>query len=447
MVSETKTRESSETQSTDGMNDWDEFVQEMPEEAIEETRSELGPRFANEQQRQFFDSTAPELLYSGAFGAGKSRILCEKAYHLGLRYPGVPIGIFRKVRASLAATTARTFFRDVVPLGSVVRKNVTEGWYELANGARFWLLGLDADPTTGVPSKVGSLDLALAFVDEAVELDEADWMMLSGRLRWPDVPFTQIAGATNPADPKHWLIRRFREGGDRVLLQASTTDNRFLPANYLERIAGFTGIYRERYVKGEWIAISGGLFDPAWIKAGVPPKHYANGTLQDNLQRVVVAVDPAVTAEKGSDETGIVVAGTDPSGQGYVLADLSGRMAPHIWAERVVSAYHEFKADRIVAEVNNGGDLVERTIRSVDSNVAYHSVTASRGKITRAEPVANLYGMGKVNHVADFPELVSQMIGYDGKGSSPDRLDALVWALSDLMLTGYHGNTEQSWIA
>jgi predicted phage terminase large subunit-like protein len=272
-------------------------------------------------------------------------------------------------------------------------------------------------------------------------------MMLSGRLRWPDVPYTQIAGATNPADPKHWLIQRFRSGEDRVLLQASTTDNRFLPANYLERIAGFTGIYRERYVKGEWIALSGGLFDPAWIRMGEPAKLYREGVLGPNLQRVVVAVDPAVTAEKHSDETGIIVAATDPQGQGYVLADLSGRMAPHVWAERVVSAYHEFKADRIVAEVNNGGDLVERTIRAVDGNVAYTSVTASRGKITRAEPVANLYGMGKVSHAQEFPELVSQMIGYDGKGSSPDRLDALVWALTDLMLTGYHGSTEQSWIA
>ena len=414
---------------------------------LEQIRSELGPRFANEQQRAFFDSQAPELLYSGAFGAGKSRILCEKAYWLGQRYPGVPIGLFRKVRASLAATTARTFFRDVVPAGAIVRKNVTEGWYELANGSRFWLLGLDADPVTGVPSKVGSLDLAFAFVDEAVELDEADWIMLSGRLRSPDAPFTQLAGATNPADPNHWLIERFRGDERRELLQAATTDNRFLPQGYLDRMAGLTGIYRERYVRGEWIAISGGLFDPAWIKHGQPGLWHDGTAFVPQYQRVVVAVDPAVTAAKGSDETGIVVAGTDREGRGYVMADLSGRMAPHVWAQRVVDAYHEFKADRIVAEVNNGGDLVANTIKAADANVPVTSVTASRGKITRAEPVANLYGMGKVSHTSDFPELVSQMIGYDGKGSSPDRLDALVWALTDLMLTGYSGDTGQSWIA
>jgi phage terminase large subunit-like protein len=417
---------------------------------LEQIRSELGPRFANEQQRTFFDSQSPEILYSGAFGAGKSRILCEKAYALGQRYPGAPIGIFRKARASLAATTRVTFLRDVLPAGAITRKNVTEGWYELGNGSRFWLLGLDADPVTGVPSKVGSLDLAFAFVDEAIELTAADWAMLEGRLRWPGVPYTQLGGATNPADPKHWLIERFREPGhekDRVLLTASTMENRMLPKSYLERMAGLTGIYRERYVKGDWVALSGGLFDPAWIKLGEAPQRFDEGTLKPIYKRVVVALDPAVTASKDSDETGMIVAATDEAGNGYVLADLSGRMAPHVWAERAVQAFDEFKADHILGEVNNGGDLVASTIHAVRATVPFRSVTASRGKITRAEPIANLYGMGRVFHTQDFPDLVGQLIGYDGTGKSPDRMDALVWALSDIMLTGYSGSTETSWIA
>ncbi len=429
----------SETRLTD-------FLRTLPRTVQEQMRSELGPRFANEQQRAFFDSDAPELLYSGAFGAGKSRILCEKAYHLGLRYPGAPIGIFRKVRASLAATTAITFFRDVLPHGAITRKNVTDGWYELGNGSRFWLLGLDPDAVTGVPSKVGSLDLAFAFVDEAVEVTEADWTMLAGRLRWPGVPYTQLAGATNPADPKHWLIERFRQGGDKELLQASTTDNRFLPENYLERMAGLTGIYRERYVKGEWVALSGGLFDPAWIVREAAPVNFRDQSLA--MKRVVVSVDPAVTAEKNSDETGIIVAGLGVDNRAYVLADRSMKAAPHLWAQTVVDAYNEFKADVVVAEVNNGGDLVASNLRSVDINLPVKTVVASRGKIVRAEPVARLYGERKVCHVADFPTLESQMIGYDGSGNkSPDRLDALVWALTDLMLTGYHGSTETAWIA
>ncbi len=412
----------------------------LPKPLLAAIRAELGPAFANDQQRVFFDSHAPELLYSGAFGAGKSRILCEKAYALGKRFPGAPIGIFRKVRASLAATTQVTFFRDVLPLGAIVNKNKTEGWYELANGSRFWLLGLDSDPVTGVPSKVGSLDLAFAFVDEAVEVTEADWTMLEGRLRYPGVPWTQIAGATNPADPSHWLRRRFDGREGREYVAASTMENRFLPQGYLDRMAGLTGIYRERYVKGEWIALGGGLFDPAWIRTGPVPMHYEQNVLVPDLRRIVVAVDPAVTSNKDSDETGIIVAGIDAENHAYVLADLSGRYTPEQWAHKAVEGYRTYRADRIVAEVNNGGDMVEATLRAVEANVPYTSVTASRGKLTRAEPVAALYGSGKVTHLGDFHALVSQMIGYDGKGASPDRMDALVWALTELMPGGAWGS-------
>ncbi len=401
---------------------------------LESLRRELGPEFANEQQRIFFDSRAAELLYSGAFGAGKSRILVEKALALGRRYPGVPIGIFRKVRASLAATTQVTFLQAARP-GELVKRNKTEGWFEMANGSRFWLMGLDADPETGVPSKVGSLDLGYAFVDEAVELEEGDWMMLLGRLRFPDVPYRQIAAATNPSGPNHWLKARFTPPTeDRVYLTAPTADNRFLPKDYVSRMLDLTGIYRERYVMGGWVAMSGGLFDPAHIRRDDVPNIYHKGVLTRDLRRIVVAVDPAVTSQAGSDETGIVVAGVDHDGRAHVLADLSGKMAPDRWAKRAVDAYHEFRADRIVAEVNNGGDLVENALRTVGGNVPYKSVTASRGKLVRAEPIAALYAQGKVSHAEPFHELESQMVGYDGTGSSPDRMDALVWALSELML-------------
>ncbi len=401
---------------------------------LESLRRELGPEFANDQQREFFDSRAAELLYSGAFGAGKSRILVEKALALARRYPGTPIGIFRKVRASLAATTQVTFLQAARP-GELVRKNKTEGWYELANGSRIWLLGLDADPETGVPSKVGSLDLAFAFVDEAVELDEGDWMMLLGRLRYPETPYRQIAAATNPSGPDHWLKKRFSPPtDDRVYLSAPTSANRFLPLDYVARMLALTGIYRERYVLGGWVNMSGGLFDPAHIRRDDVPIHYEKGELVPDLRRIVVAVDPAVTSEKGSDETGIVVAGIDHDGRAHVLADLSGKMQPDRWAQRAVEAYHHWRADRIVAEVNNGGDLVERNIRVTDPNIPYKAVTASRGKLVRAEPIANLYALGRVSHREPFHELEAQMVGYDGTGSSPDRMDALVWALTELML-------------
>jgi len=154
-----------------------------------------------------------------------------------------------------------------------------------------------------------------------------------------------------------------------------------------------------------------------------------------DLARVVVAVDPAVTSGEGSDETGMVVAGVGVDGRGYVLADRSCRLSPDGWARRAVQAYDDFDADAIVAEVNNGGDLVEQTIRTVRRTVPYIKVHASRGKQTRAQPVAALYEQGKVSHTDAFPELEEQLTSWTPEsGASPDRLDALVWALTYLML-------------
>lgn len=156
------------------------------------------------------------------------------------------------------------------------------------------------------------------------------------------------------------------------------------------------------------------------------------------LARIVVAVDPAVTNEPGSDETGIVAAGVDHNGNGFVLDDASGRLRPEDWARRAVAMMTTLNADRIVAEVNQGGDMVEHTIRAVSQDAPYRGVRATRNKLIRAEPVAALYERGKIFHVGEFPELEDQMCsfttGFDRKaaGYSPDRVDALVWAMTAL---------------
>jgi phage terminase large subunit-like protein len=165
-------------------------------------------------------------------------------------------------------------------------------------------------------------------------------------------------------------------------------------------------------------------------------------TEHPDLVRVVVAVDPATadpsakTEEEQSEnaETGIVVAGLAASGHGYVLDDRSLRASPHTWATEAVTAYRKYKADRIIGEQNNGGALVESNIRTVGI-VAYSAVWASRGKYTRAEPIVSLYEQGKVHHVGLFPQLEDQMVMWEPLTGqkSPDRLDALVWALTELM--------------
>ena len=420
-------------------------------ERRQEVRRLLGPKFANEQQREFFDSQAPEILYSGAFGAGKSRILCEKAYALAQRWDGAPIGIFRKVAASLAATTKLTFTKDVLrPRQVAYKENKTEGWIEFPNGSRVWFLGLDRDPDTGVPSKVGSLDLAAAYVDEAVELDEADWVMLEGRLRSDAMPYTQLGAATNPADPNHWLKRRFTPSTpQRVYLHAPTHANRLLRRDYLERIAAFTGLYRSRYAEGEWVAVEGALWNPDdFLVYRAAPDRWSNGEIRPEYSRIVIGVDPAVTAKATSDETGIIVAGIGVDGRGYVIEDLSGKFEHHVWARRIVQAYKDYGAGAVVVEVNNGGDLVKANLQAVDEHLPITEVRSIKSKFDRAAPIASLYKAGKVSHVRRFEALETQMCGYDPTSNvSPDRLDALVWAFTELMLEPTYAGDQFSMIA
>lgn len=220
-------------------------------------------------------------------GAGKSRIGCEKIYWLALDNPGAQFAIVRKTAASLKATTERTFWRDVVNPAYVTGRNRSENWVEIARPgrtpSRIWFMGLDPDPITGVPSKVGSFDGAAIFVDEAVELTEGDWILLIGRLRDPRMTWHQIMAATNPSHPRHWLKTRFSPGvpGQRDYFSATAADNRFLPADYQAAIAGLPdNVFGKRLGQGLWVTAEGTIYtlpDAQITKATGPWKRIIAG--------------------------------------------------------------------------------------------------------------------------------------------------------------------------
>ncbi|MCK9245102.1 MAG: terminase family protein [Candidatus Marinimicrobia bacterium] len=186
----------------------------------------------------------------------------------------------------------------------------------------------------------------------------------------------------------------------------------------------WASLYQQRPAPKE-----GGL----WKYADIHQYRYL-GNPEDvpGLQRVVVGVDPAVTGTSTSDETGIVVAGVGSNNHYYVLGDYSVRGSPLEWARKVVFAFEEHRADRVVGETNNGGDLVEVNLRTIKRDIPYKKVTASRGKQMRAEPIAALYEQGLVHHIGHFPKLEDQMCSWLPGMSSPDRVDALVWAITEL---------------
>jgi predicted phage terminase large subunit-like protein len=152
------------------------------------------------------------------------------------------------------------------------------------------------------------------------------------------------------------------------------------------------------------------------------------------MVRIVVGVDPAVTSGESSDMTGIVVAGITPDGHYYILEDASMKGTPDAWARKVVDCYHRWQADRVIGETNNGGDMIELLLRQVDPSISYRKVTATRGKLLRAEPVAALYEQQRVHHAGTFPEMEDQMCNWTpDSNESPDRMDAMVWAMAELM--------------
>jgi len=174
-----------------------------------------------------------------------------------------------------------------------------------------------------------------------------------------------------------------------------------------------------------------------WTRANIDSLRKSPGALPD-MRRIVVAIDPAITNTEGSDETGIIVAGEGIDGHGYVWGDDSGRYSPQEWASKAVSRFLEDDADLIIAESNQGGDMVEQTIRTVNPSINVKQVHASRGKVTRAEPISALYEQGRIHHVGKLDTLEDQMCAFTSdfdrksQGYSPDRVDALVWALTEL---------------
>lgn len=253
--------------------------------------------------------------------------------------------------------------------------------------------------------------------------------MLQMTLRLGELP--QVCATTTPRPID--IVRRLIKLPTTSITRGSTFDNADnLSSAYLASIkAQYEGtrLGRQELYAEILDDVDGAL----WLRSQIDADRVREAP---ELVRVVVAIDPAVTSGEDADETGIIVAGKGVDGHAYVLGDYTCRLSPDQWARRAVDAYERHDADRIIAEVNQGGDLVERTIRTVAPKVPYRGVRANRGKIVRAEPVAALYEQHRVHHVGSLPQLEDQQCRYvpDAFDGSPDRVDALVWALTELML-------------
>jgi len=312
-----------------------------------------------------------------------------------------------------------------LPSGALEQYNRSNGQITLTNGSKIHMVSADE------PDRARGLNLSYAWLDEfAAWRYEETWTAgLAPALR---IGHPQTIITTTPRPTK--LLREFmsRTDGSVVVTRGSTFDNAAnLSQAALEELKSrYEGTRLGRQeLYGELLLDTPGSL---WRLSDIDETRVDEAP---ELVRIVVAIDPAVTSGEESDETGIVVVGKGADGRGYVLADRSCRDTPSGWAHRAVQAFHDFNADRIVAEKNQGGDMVEQTIRSVLSTAPYKGITAKQGKRLRAEPIAALYEQGRISHVGSFDILEDQMTTWlPDSGLSPDRLDALVHGLTELGL-------------
>jgi len=364
-------------------------------------------------------------------GWGKTRTGAADALLYALRNPEVQVAVVTPTFGDLKRTAfegpsgiLKSLPKECVMSGRGRGYNSSGASIRLYNGSQ--IMGFSATE----PDRLRGPQFHRAWCDELAAWrypDTFDQLMFA--LRLGQSPKCVITTTPRPTP----IIRTLMARDDVRVTTGNTFENsenlaastlRMLKDKYEGTTLGRQELYAEVID-----AMEGALWKPSIIE-----ETRINADEERELTRIIVAVDPAVTNNSDSDETGIVVVGKDAQNQYYVLEDLSGQYSADGWGRMAIRAFYEWEADQIVAEVNNGGDLVERLIRSIDDSVNYRAVHATRGKIVRAEPVAALYEQRRVHHMGIFPELESQMCTYTGERlkPSPDRLDALVWGLAEL---------------
>ncbi len=396
-----------------------------------------------DQQRALtlLSGPARNTLLFGGSRSGKSFILIYAILVRALRAPGSRHAILRRhanaVKSSIWLDTLPKVLEVAYPKLRA-RRHQADCTLTLPNHSEIWCGGLEDDRRA---DKILGREFATMYFNECSELAYSGVATALTRLAQKCALRNRAYFDCNPTGKSHWCHTLFVERrdpesgaplrfpGHYASMVMNPSGNRGnLPDGYLEEtLAGLSEMKRRRFLDGAWSDDrEGALWTPDMIAAtrvAAPPA---------GLARIVVGVDPAVTGS--GDATGIVTAGRDDAGRYYVLSDASIQASPRQWVDRVIAEYNRFRADRVVGEVNQGGELIEFALRSANANVSYRAVRASRGKVARAEPIAALYERRLVHHAGEFPELEEELYSYGSAACnhSPDRLDALVWALSDL---------------
>jgi predicted phage terminase large subunit-like protein len=366
---------------------------------------------------------------------------------LGGRGAGKTLAAAQYVRAQVEAGLAKRIavvcrtaadIRDVAIEGVSGLLTIAPAWcrpnYEPSKRRLSWPNGVIATLLSAdEPDLLRGHEFDTAWADElaAWTQPQETWDMLMFTLRGGTDPRCVVSTTPRPIPLIRDLVKR--DGQDVRKTHMTTYEN-------LPNLApGFARDVVSKYA-GTWLGRQELLAEIVEDRPGALWTHEliteTRVTQAPDLVRIVVVIDPATTATRTSDETGIVVAGLGTDGHYYVIADASCKATPDAWARRAIAVYQQHRADRIIAETNNGGEMVELILRTVDPSIPYEAVSASRGKLTRAEPVSALFEQHRAHLVGAMPELEAQLCTFVPGEPSPDRLDALMWAISSLLESG-----------
>lgn len=406
-----------------------------------------------EEAQKLLGGPQTHTMLLGGSRSGKTFISCRTITVRGLKAPKSRHLITRlrlnHVKASIWCDTLPKMMDVCFPgLRKASKWNKSDLIVTLPNESEIWLGGLDDKDRV---EKVLGNEYATIFENECSQIGWSSHEVLMTRLAQNIGLKLRVLYDENPPSATHWTHKLFVEKRRPVppyqqvpdphnykWMRINPADNaNNLPSEYLEALQNLSPRQKQRFWAGEF----GSANENALWTYDVIERNRVTKT--PDLQRIVVAIDPSGTSgleDKRSDHVGIVVAGVGIDGHGYVLEDLTVKAPPHVWGRIAVTAYGRHGADAVVGETNYGGAMVEHVVQTAAAQaqmtVPYKEVTASRGKVVRAEPVSALYEQNKVHHAGMFPELEDQMTamttaGYTGD-RSPDRVDAMVWALSEL---------------
>lgn len=413
-------------------------------------------------------SDASHNALGGGSRSGKTALLVLCVLTRALKAPDSRHAIFRfRLNALIASVVLDTLPKMIKlkwpGLWDLCKLNRQENYLTLPNGSQVWFAGLDDKDRT---EKILGMEFATLYFNECSQIPYASVILALTRLaqKTPNLRLKAYYDF-NPPSKVHWTYLTFvrklnpetkrphKNEHDYSFYLINPGDNRDnLDKKYIDMLDALPEKARNRFLLGRFADDSDGAL---WTEELLAQNRILGREDKDpipELLRVVISVDPSGCSgpeDKRSDEVGITVVALGTDGHGYVLEDLTGRYSPEEWSKVVNSAYERHNADMVVAERNYGGDMVRAVLQAQNSDLPFKEVTASRGKVVRAQPISALYEKNKIHHVGYFPELEDQLCamtsaGYQGL-KSPDRADSCIWGIAELFPSLVKGGSSKNW--